>query len=483
MDGGTDPEAADYPHAAVIQWGCGKNAEDGLFVLNPLAAVRRAADKPEMKRLLGRSGLRTEEGPDESRLAPLYRTYFIPVFHLQALSLFQYHAAVHRDATNRAAANHAGSDHADRSDAAPGGLHAAYHEIAFHPSHAFYRNLLRQAVRAVYALGLDFGAVTVSVRDAERPVILDVDAEPPLDPRLGRLYAGAIHAFAAELKRERRRAAPVRFGMDPEYVLCGPRGEVVPAARFLPRRGRVGCDAVRLRNRRVVYPLVELRPEPGCEPRELMVHLLQTMRTAAQQITDQTLIWNAGGMPRRGFPLGGHLHMSGIWPNARLLRALDNYLALPLVLIEAETASRRRPRYGFLGDFRLKSHGGFEYRTLPSWLVSPLVAKGVLALIRLIADHYWTLRREPLRLESIHAAYYAGEKAAIREAAALLWDDLERLPDYARYRGYAEPLKRQMLRRQVWDEQEDFRIRWRIPPYDGPLGHPPDRRRAVLSQP
>ena len=71
--------------------------------------------------------------------------------------------------------------------------------------------------------------------------------------------------------------------------------------------------------------------------------------------------------------------MSRIWLTSRLLRVLDNYLALPFILIEDQNTKLRRPRYGFLGDFRRKTHGGFEYRTLPSWIVSPRITKGVIA--------------------------------------------------------------------------------------------------------
>lgn len=43
-------------------------------------------------------------------------------------------------------------------------------------------------------------------------------------------------------------------------------------------------------------------------------------------------------MPQPGFPLGGHLHFSGVALNGALLRALDNYLALPLALLEDKRA-------------------------------------------------------------------------------------------------------------------------------------------------
>ncbi|MCZ4142661.1 hypothetical protein BZG17_33240, partial [Escherichia coli] len=136
--------------------------------------------------------------------------------------------------------------------------------------------------------------------------------------------------------------------------------------------------------------------------RELIAHLLRAFGSASRSITDHTLIWQAGSMPQRGLPLGGHVHFSGITLNGELLRTLDNYLALPLAMLQDPRGDARRPRYGALGDFRLKSHGGFEYRTLPSFLVSPLVAKGVVGLAGLIASNYRRLRQRPLAWAAVH---------------------------------------------------------------------------------
>ncbi|MDT2266346.1 hypothetical protein P7H12_25890 [Paenibacillus larvae] len=96
--------------------------------------------------------------------------------------------------------------------------------------------------------------------------------------------------------------------------------------------------------------------------------------------------------------------------NVHLLRALDNYLAMPLVLAEGITTRFRRPRYGFLGDYRRQRHGGFEYRSLPSWLVEPDLTEGIFCLSALIASHYLELNKLPLQELSFQRAYYEGEK-------------------------------------------------------------------------
>jgi hypothetical protein len=167
-------------------------------------------------------------------------------------------------------------------------------------------------------------------------------------------------------------------------------------------------------------------------------------------------------MPQRGLPLGGHVHFSGVTLNGDLLRVLDNYLALPLAFLQDPRGSGRRPRYGALGDFRLKHYGGFEYRTLPSFLISPLVAKGVVALAGLIAASYTSLPLRPLMNTTVHAAFYEGDRERMKEYIPALLDDLVGLEDYARYEKYAAPLIRHLREGKTWDESRDIRKVWNI---------------------
>ncbi|MEI2396352.1 putative amidoligase domain-containing protein, partial [Paenibacillus phytohabitans] len=174
----------------------------------------------------------------------------------------------------------------------------------------------------------------------------------------------------------------------------------------------------------------------------------------------RALRWRAGGMPLRGWALGGHLHFSGVTLCAPLLRALDNYLALPMLLLEDVRAAARRPRYGVLGDFRRQPHGGFEYRTLPSFLVSPVIAKGAVCLAHLIVSHYEELPLRPLDREKLHAAFYSGDKQPLREAWPPLEAQLRALDGYAAAASYIEPLLRSIAAQQTWDESRDIRGLW-----------------------
>ncbi|HZG74218.1 MAG TPA: hypothetical protein VEZ72_00045, partial [Paenibacillus sp.] len=304
--------------------------------------------------------------------------------------------------------------------------------------------------------------------DAGAPRIVGLDASPRVfRGAFAAPFADAIHRYAVSLEARAKGAAAgtMLLGMDPEFVLRrpGPDGRIVSASRFFERRGRVGCDSVRVGDR-LIYPLAELRPSPAAEPQELLRNLYAAMRLAASRIDDASLEWLAGGMPANGLPLGGHIHVSGVALDADLLRALDNYLALPLALLEDEGAARRRPRYGALGDFRRQFHGGFEYRTLPSWIVSPSVALGVLSLAKVVCEHARELRGRPLARPELQAAYYAGDKEALLPTALALWRELERTSGYARYAKALDRLKRRIERMDAWNGQQDVRPAWKIEP-------------------
>lgn len=406
--------------------------------LNADARLFRAGGVREPGRESGREALQAAVG----EYPYIYR---VPVFHLEPLTLLK----LQREAWLPAG----------------GGRPGAFVDVGEDAPTWQSQRAVREAVKALYALGLDYGEADVGIRPDGRLTVLGVRPGP--DAGLGERFAEALTRCAAAYARERARTEPAVLGSDPEFLLLSAAGKVVPASRFLERDGEAGCDAIVLRGHRVITPLAELRPRPSRSPRQLAANLQRAMRLAASRISDASLAWLAGGMPLRGFPLGGHIHFSRVWLNAHLLRALDNYLALPLMLIEADSTRHRRPRYGFLGDFRRQPHGGFEYRTLPSWMVTPQVTVGVLSFARLIADGYLQLCSRPLDDVRLLEAYYEGDKAAVLPAVRQLLEELERLPGYAEFAADIEPLKARILRMEPWNERADFRRSWKIPPFDG----------------
>ncbi|MBP1905701.1 hypothetical protein J2Z32_002349 [Paenibacillus turicensis] len=321
------------------------------------------------------------------------------------------------------------------------------------------------AIRACYALGLDTGEVTISIAEDQPCIVHHVIPYPDLTEESTAItFLNAISKVLSHIENENNECVKpaLQIGMDPEFILFDPkRGKVVPAAKFLNRIGNAGCDSVRIEGR-LRFPLAELRPEPAQEPRQLMKHLLGSFRTAYNMISDRSLIWQAGGMPRRGFCLGGHLHFSGVTLTPELLHVLDNYLALLVFVLEDGSSLKRRPRYGFLGDFRIKDYGGFEYRTLPSFLISPLVTKGVLALVKLIMIHHKELNLRPLADEVVYDAFYQGDQAVIRKVIPPLIKQIKFLSSYSQYEKYIDPLFKAISSEKTWDEQADIRQSWKL---------------------
>ncbi|CAM3845910.1 MULTISPECIES: putative amidoligase domain-containing protein [Paenibacillus] len=326
-----------------------------------------------------------------------------------------------------------------------------------------HRRLEKAAVRSLYTLGAEEGEVVIAARPGRRYVVEEIR----IQGSPGRAVMSAKAAPAGRYNRQSLGGTEagegnLLLGMDPEFILMKDNGEIVHASEFMQRGGLAGSDAVRFRGE-VIYPLAELRPDPKAQPKELIRELQRAMREAYALITDRTLSWRAGALPYRDFPLGGHIHFSGVPLNISLLQVLDNYLALPLALLEDPQGRQRRPRYGFLGDFRRQPYGGFEYRTLPSFLISPFVTKFSLAIAYLAAKYSDLLPARPLNAERYHRAYYEGDKAVLRECVPGWHRDLSALPEYPQFAFEIEKALSYIESGRTWDESRDIRPLWNIP--------------------
>lgn len=415
---------------------------DTMMILNHHEAVERARDKKLQFNCLNLHGV-----PVAADRTALLRQYVIPVFQTDVLAMYRsknsYVWLANRNKTRR----------------------LSFQRVNISEKSKEVQRAGRLAIRALYAMGLDYGVVKIGVQSGGQLVVLDLIVEPKLNREMEDGFVRSIYLYGQQLPNAVKPLDKVMLGADPEFIMQTKEGKLVLASKYFPRFGRVGCDAIWYGSNRSDKPLVELRPKPTNTPRALVVQMIQGMLYAAKKVNDSSIRWLAGGMPYPGYPLGGHIHFSGVWLNFKLLRALDNYLTLPLMLAEDPRGVKRRPKYGFLGDFRQQFHGGFEYRTLPSWLISPTLTKGVVALAQLIAARYPYLRYDFLREYSVQKAYYQGNKEVIRDKLTEMWTDLTYLPEYDHNRKDLDEFFRWIFSGKTWDESVDFRPRWKLPPY------------------
>ncbi|SDY98867.1 hypothetical protein [Thermoactinomyces sp. DSM 45892] len=327
------------------------------------------------------------------------------------------------------------------------------------------KRVQKVAVRALYATGLDYGMVTCGVGTSKKISIVQVDPSPKLNEDLERLFIKAVSDYRKNLRKSSTTLKPIMLGADPEFIMVTPKGNLIVASKYFPIQGKIGCDAAWLGDNRSHKPIVELRPDPTSDPLRLSIRVYQCLLHAAKKVQHVQCKWLAGALPYPKYPIGGHVHFSGIEPSFQLLRALDNYLALPLVVCEDPRGKDRRPKYGFLGDYRMQEHGGFEYRTPPSWLITPVLTKGVLVLSKIIAGNFEQLMYNPLSDPDIQQAYYDGNKAVLKEWIPDLWQDIKRLDDYEAYQNVIDEFFSFIQQGKTWDESADLRKAWRLPPY------------------
>lgn len=421
----------------LIRWGV-TSGPDAPFTLNPLAALRHAASPLHLKHLLHLAGVRfLPTAGGSSRLAwRRYRVHMVdlvPVAYARSTS---------------------------------GGRFRRVRELPAERA----RILQAAAQRTLYATGLHFGAVDVGFDPSGRAYIAGLDPAPAVDDGLLEAYLVALQGVLRRLQADasepaERRDARILMGADPEFVLKRRHtGQLCDAAAYFPPEGPVGYDRqATVRAGRQEHLIAEIRPRPSPHPAALVENIRLELRRALHLAPDLNTAWLAGSVPHPGLTTGGHIHFSEIVVSTDLLRCLDTYLALPALLLEApERASLRRRHCGYLGEFRVKPHGGFEYRTLSSWLTGAERAKATLCLAKLVACEYPALRRFAFSSIGMRKAFYRGEKDAFRPLFQRLWADIEATSSYARYEATLAPLGRAILKQRQWRDDLDLRRRWHL---------------------
>lgn len=418
------------PWDLIVRWGCVDGYDnDRVPVLNPASALRNLQDLNYIVETLRAHGIRTGYLKDVLGRVPRIARYRLHVFDMRVLSTLRWHnkKLIRAYGTTRR-----------------------------------MRKIREMAIRVVYSLGLHFAAVDVGVIGKHDAVPIAINPAPLLNTRLGKLYADAAVAYAKRWY-ERRQNTPktVVLGADLEFIMKRRTGRIIYASRYFPYRGPIGYDEQGSRSHRRLHPIAEIRPSPSSDPEVLVDRIKQLLRTAARKTPRRGVSWQAGSAPVSAYPIGGHIHFSHMGMSTELVRALDNYLALPLMMLEnPEKARLRRPKYGYLGEIRWGYHGGFEYRVPSSWIVAPDYALAVLTLAKLIACNYERLNRNIFLDPHICRMFYASDKEGMRQYFDDAWNDLRSLSDYKVVAERLEIFPTVVRENRRWMESRDLRVRW-----------------------
>lgn len=431
----------------VVRWGQtgGEDPPIGR-ILNPHQAVSRVQSRTSMAQFLRKMGLRvlTKAQLKGQNASTFVRQYRFPVFDHQALACF-------------------------RSESGPAWMNQRiqrvqdnFREVSLEDDKITMRAMYT-AVRALHALGLDHGLV--SMAQAQRGVlyVVDVTPSPVLKGRMLELFARGVQDM---MQRDavQSRQGPVQLGLDVELMLRNRAGKMVLASKYFGRKGKIGCDnrSVQFDGKRL--PLLELRPDPAPNPLSLASNLKELMVEASETINREVVEWRAGSMPFRPFCIGGHIHFSGVPFSSHMVRVLDNYIGLPLMLVEdPKTAALRRKRYGFYGDVRHKDYGGFEYRTPASFIASRDVTVAALCVAYVVALHHRELPVFDIYDKPLQTAFFSGNKDVLAPVAERNFALLAQTAAYQRVREHIEPLLFMIRSGATWNEDQDVRVEWEVP--------------------
>ncbi len=318
------------------------------------------------------------------------------------------------------------------------------------------------ARKSLFVCGLDIGLITIIYSRKRVYKIKEINPCPEMKSEETAKVEMIIKKWCRLGEEEAN--SGIKLGADPEFVMISNKnGRIIFASDHFPREGIVGCDNIRIPNR-IQRPVAEIRPLPASSPYELLENIRKALLSAQRMAPYKNVRWVAGSQPPGGYSIGGHIHFSEIDLNNSLLRSFDNYLTIPLFLVENPlSAAKRRKKYGMLCDYRIKDHGGFEYRTLGSWLVSPEIAIATICLARLVALNHYYLQENYFASPQAQQAFYNGDQNYFREIFLELWTALEALDMYQENKSELDYLKAMITKEEQWDEKSDFRIAWQMP--------------------
>lgn len=320
------------------------------------------------------------------------------------------------------------------------------------------------AKKAVYSIGLDFGVVNIGKNSEGIYYVLDVDATCKwTSEKCKEAYINQFKKLLFKYDNLINNKNEITIGADIECIIKDKKtGALIFASDFFSQEGSVGMDARSIEGDKEYFPVMEIRPQYSINPAEVIDSIKSILDKASEHINYKNIGIYSGNMPVYNYWVGGHIHF-GVKPNVKFIRALDNYLALPLMMIEKAYSSRKRKfKYGALGNYRLKFHKGFEYCTLSSWLVDPEIATAVLHLAKVIAKEHLNLNEEFLCNYSDIRAFYLVEKFYFKDKMDKILYNISNTETFKKYSSVIDPLFKKILLCEEWEEDKDIKESWNL---------------------
>lgn len=175
-----------------------------------------------------------------------------------------------------------------------------------------------------------------------------------------------------------------KIGCDPEFIILK-NGSFISANKVLAMHSHFGLDGD--------LNVAEVRPMCANNSFMLVANLRSLFKTAFKKmpILKKNLTFLAGHF-KQNYPIGGHIHISS--PLLKQDKFEDLYNKLDAVLLTLsdiiDPLEERQKRWesGYGRGWRVAKHGGIEYLTPGSWLLTPQIAFVNLFLAETVAIEY-----------------------------------------------------------------------------------------------
>ena len=220
----------------------------------------------------------------------------------------------------------------------------------------------------------------------------------------------------------------------------------------------------------------ELRPAPATDPLKHIENIRNLLleHGKLEKYKDVYKLMFVSTTPREC--IGGHIHLGHELIKGdeyttkayrdKLVTALDNLVAFPLMFIENPTdAKYRKERYGRFSDIRIKTYG-IEYRTPSSWLAREELAKGVITLAYAVGhevlNNGWSLKNPVTRFPVFSEAFRSHSLDLLAPHLETVRKTIKGLELYPEYKKHIDYLLYHAAHKHVL-ANEEIKRGWKLP--------------------